>query len=324
MRFIVVDWGTSRFRGFLVQDGTILERVASEEGISAVPAGGHRDVFLRQCGAWLEAEPEAPVMLVGMVGSREGWVTAPYASCPAGPEEIARALIAVDLPGGRVGHIVPGMSCESEPGAVDVMRGEETLAFGSGVTDGLLCLPGTHPKWIEMRAGRIRRFATYLTGEAYDLFRHHSMVGRPATEPADPAGFDLGLDAARRNGGGGEPVLYSAGIEPPPASRRVGLLHLLFGARAAAVTGRSASAALAPYLSGLLTGDEINGAFALFDKPDEMTIIAGSARAELYVGALARLGVRVVVKDPEEALLAGLGSILAHRSTAAMGRSQRG
>ena len=161
-------------------------------------------------------------------------------------------MIAVDLGEGRSGHIVPGLSCEPAPGAVDVMRGEETLAFGAGVEDGLVCLLGTHPKWVEMRGGRVQRFATYLTGEMYALLRHHSMVGRPATEPEDPGGFELGLAAAERNGGAG----------------RVGLLHLLFGARAATVTGRLPPAALGPYISGLLTGDEINGAFAQFEKPE--------------------------------------------------------
>jgi 2-dehydro-3-deoxygalactonokinase len=245
-----------------------------------------------------------------MVGSREGWTLAPYAPCPAGPADIARALIEVDLGGGRTGRIVPGALCEVEPGAVDVMRGEETLALGAGVADGLVCLPGTHPKWVEMRAGRLQRFATYLTGEAYDLFRHHSMVGRPATEPEDPEGFERGLDAAERNAGA-EPVLRSVGIAG--AGRRAGLLHLLFGARAATVTGRLPAAQLGPYLSGLLTGDEINGAFSLFEKPAAMTVVAGSPRAELYVRALARHGVEARVKAPEEALTAGIAAILAAR-----------
>ena len=310
MRFILVDWGTTRFRVYLVEDGVITARVAADEGVSALRAGEHPEVFRRHCGPWLDADPDAPVALVGMVGSREGWTVAPYAPCPAGPADIARALISVDLGGGRTGRIVPGAVCEVEPGAVDVMRGEETLALGAGVTDGLVCLPGTHPKWVEMRGGRIQRFATYLTGEAYDLFRHHSMVGRPATEPEDPAGFDLGLDAAERNAGQGEPVLRSVGIEAPQ-SRRAGLLHLLFGARAATVTGRLPPARLGPYLSGLLTGDEINGALSLFEPPGAMTIVAGSPRADLYVQALARRGIRVRVKPPEEALIAGLALILA-------------
>ncbi len=121
------------------------------------------------------------MLLVGMVGSREGWVVAPYATCPAGPAEIAAAMIPVDLGDRPQAHIVPGLFCEPAPGAADVMRGEETLVLGCGVEDGLVCLPGTHPKWVVMRGGRIERFATYMTGEMYALLREHSMIGRPAS-----------------------------------------------------------------------------------------------------------------------------------------------
>jgi len=291
LRFIVADWGTTRFRGYL-------DQVSSDEGVSALKQGQHRDVFLRQCGHWLDAEPNAPVLLVGMVGSREGWAEAPYASCPAGPAEIAKALVPVDLGNGRQGHIIPGLFCEPAPGAADVMRGEETLVLGAGVENGLVCSAGTHPKWILMRDGRIERFATYMTGEMYALLREHSMIGRPATEPSDQKGFDRGLDTAERNGG----------------AARVGLLHLLFGARAAVVSGRMASNLLAPYLSGLLTGDEINGALAQFGRPSSVTILADQARADLYAHALARHGIRTELKNPQQALLAGLARIVRQHS----------
>jgi 2-dehydro-3-deoxygalactonokinase len=283
-----------------MENETVLDQVSSNEGVSALEKGQHRDVFLRQCGRWLEAEPKAPVLLVGMVGSREGWVEAPYASCPAGPAEIAGALVPVDLENGRQGHIIPGLFCEPAPGAADVMRGEETLVMGTGVEDGLICSAGTHPKWILMRSGRIERFATYMTGEMYALLREHSMIGRPATQPEDPKGFDLGLDAAERNQGEGG----------------VGLLHLLFSARASVVSRRMDSSLLAPYLSGLLTGDEINGALSQFGRPSSVTILAEQGRADLYVHALERHGIKAEVKVPQQALIAGLARIVRQHSSA--------
>jgi 2-dehydro-3-deoxygalactonokinase len=301
VRFILVDWGTTRFRAYLVDGSTITDRVESNDGISALSRGRHQDVFRCHCQRWLVREPGLPVALVGMVGSREGWVEAPYARCPAGPEEIAAAMIEVDLGTGQRGRIVPGLSCEPAPGAIDVMRGEETLALGAGLADGLVCLPGTHPKWVAMQDGRIERFATYFTGEMYALLREHSMIGRPATSPEDPAGFERGLDAAERNSG-------SQGA-------RAGLLHLIFGARAATVTGRLPPAQLGPYISGLLTGDEINGALSLFDKPDVLTVIADAPRADLFAAALRRHGVEARVRTPVKALVAGLSRILGHRRT---------
>jgi len=63
------------------------------------------------------------------------------------------------------------------------VRGEETPASGAGIENGLICSAGTHPKWIEMKNGRIDRFATYMIGEMYGLLREHSMV-----EPAPNKG----------------------------------------------------------------------------------------------------------------------------------------
>ncbi|MFL4975737.1 MAG: 2-dehydro-3-deoxygalactonokinase, partial [Microvirga sp.] len=49
MRFILVDWGTTRFRAFLVDGETIVDRVSSDEGVSALREGQHREVFLKHC-----------------------------------------------------------------------------------------------------------------------------------------------------------------------------------------------------------------------------------------------------------------------------------
>ena len=45
MRFIVADWGTTRFRGYLMENETVLDQVSSNEGVSALEKGQHRDVF---------------------------------------------------------------------------------------------------------------------------------------------------------------------------------------------------------------------------------------------------------------------------------------
>jgi 2-dehydro-3-deoxygalactonokinase len=294
MRFVAVDWGTTRVRALLVDGTAVLARSESDEGVSRLKPGQHADVFARQCGPWLAAEPDLPVVLVGMAGSREGWALAPYAACPAGSEEIAAALTRIDIGNGRTAAIVPGLT-SFRNGAADVMRGEETHLLGSGVTDGLVCLPGTHCKWALVQGGKVEFFATFLTGELYALLREHSMVGRPAQDPADPAGFAAGLAASSLRGGA-----------------EGGLLNALFAARAATLTGRLSAEKLGPYLSGLLTGEEIAGAFRLFGRPSQVTIVADAPRADLYVEALGREGIPVEQRGQEETLLAGLAAILAH------------
>jgi 2-dehydro-3-deoxygalactonokinase len=293
MRFIAVDWGTSRVRALLVDGSAVIRRSESDEGVSRLKPGQHPGVFVRHCGPWLADEPDLPVVLVGMAGSREGWALAPYADCPAGPDEIAAALTRIEIGGGRTAAIVPGLRL-SEGERADVMRGEETHLLGSGVVDGLVCLPGTHCKWALMRDGKVASFATFFTGEMYALLREHSMVGRPAAEPADASGFAAGMAASSLRGGG-------AG----------GLLNAIFAARAATLTGRLTPERLGPYLSGLLTGEEIDGAFRLFGRPQQVTIVADPPRADLYVEALEAEGIAVARRGREETLLRGLAAILA-------------
>ncbi len=87
-------------------------------------------------------------------------------------------------------------------------------------------------------------------------------------------------------------------------------MHLLFGARASVVSGRMNSNLLAPYLSGLLTGDEINGALSQLGRPTSVTILAAPERADLYVHALKRHGIKAEIKDTQQALIAGLARIV--------------
>ncbi len=67
---------------------------------------------------------------------------------------------------------------------------------------------------------------------------------------------------------------------------------------------------LRPYLSGLLTGDEMNGALSQFGHPSPVTILADPPRADLYEQALARRGIATTTRPPRAALLAGLARIL--------------
>jgi 2-dehydro-3-deoxygalactonokinase len=206
--------------------------------------------------------------MCGMIGSRQGWVEASYATLPAGSAAFAAALARVPGVAGDV-RIVPGASGSGLAGAPDVMRGEETQIVGAlesgGAGDGLFVLPGTHSKWAEVRDGRILRFATFLTGEAYGALRGHTILGRlMADGPEDESGFAAGLARAREPGG---------------------LLHHLFSARTLGLFDRLQPDALAPYLSGLLIGHEIEAARAAFGD-GAVTIVGGAALARRYAAAL--------------------------------------
>ena len=82
------------------------------------------------------------------------------------------------------------------------------------------------------------------------------------------------------------------------------------------VAGRMDPSLLGPYLSGLLTGDEVNGAISQFTGYRSVTIVADAPRSDLYVQALAARSLHANVRAPEIALVAGIARILNHRSAA--------
>jgi 2-dehydro-3-deoxygalactonokinase len=256
--------------------------------MSTVPAGGFAAVLERHCGAWMKASPDAPVLMAGMVGARNGWAEAAYATCPASPKSLAEAVLNIDE---RI-SIVPGVIARDESGP-DVMRGEETLIFGTDVRDGLVCLPGTHSKWARVEGGVITGFASFMTGETYALYRHHSLLSRLAAEPEDLTGFDDGLAAA---------------------SDGTGLLNRLFQARTRVLDGVMPGEKVGPFLSGLLIGAEIEGAFKRYGSEHLVTLVADGVLAHRYVAALRARGSAIEIISPERAFLSGLATIAAARS----------
>ncbi|WP_293800946.1 2-dehydro-3-deoxygalactonokinase [uncultured Bosea sp.] len=284
---IALDWGTTRARAFLISEtGAVLERRVADRGIQSVPPGGYPEAFAELAGDFRHATPDAAIVLAGMVGSRNGWIEARYVPCPASPAEIAAAAIKVDLDAGTRATILPGLSCDD--GAFDVMRGEETLIVGLGVSDGIACLPGTHSKWAEIRQGRITRFASFMTGEIYGLLRNDSILARLAEAPSEA---DAVEGAARGRAA---------------TARPGGLLNTAFAARTEVLAGRMAGGAVGPYLSALLVGQEIAGAEALFGRGQEIHLVADGALAESYGTGLRARNHPVRIISPEAAFVAGV------------------
>jgi 2-dehydro-3-deoxygalactonokinase len=272
-QLIAIDWGTSSLRGArLDPNGQVLEERAFARGILTVPPGGFAAVFDQHFGDWLQA-PDTLCLISGMAGSRQGWIETPYCPCPAGLADIAARLTWV-VPG-RIA-IVPGMSCE-DSGVPDVMRGEETQVFGAlrllGLARGVLVLPGTHSKWVQVEAGSIRSFSTLMTGEFYALLRHHSILARtlPAQDDAELHGhaFDAGVTHALRS---------------------PGLLQSAFSVRTLSLFDRMPEAQRASYLSGVVIGEELRS--RPLSGADDVVLIGDAALTQRYERALAQRGLR--------------------------------
>lgn len=285
--FIAVDWGTTRLRAHLIGlDGALAASANSEKGVQNVPAGGCADALRECCGVWLTAHPDLPILMAGMVGSRNGWVEAPYAQAPCAAADLAGACVEFELDGHPV-RLAPGVDIRWPDGAYDVMRGEETQVLGLGLTAGLVCLPGTHSKWVEVQDGAVARFATFVTGELYAAMTASFIAKLAQTPEASEPGAAFGRAAARMPGG---------------------LPRALFQARARVLAGDLPGAGVKPFLSGLLVEAEIAGALSMFPG-SRVHLVAGEPQAGVYRDALAGHGVTVELIDPQTAFLAGLRRI---------------
>ena len=291
-RVIGVDWGTSSFRAYLMDGGgAVLDRREAADGILAVT--DFDGCFEGHCGAWADANPTAPILLAGMIGSRQGWVEAPYCPCPAGAIEIARRLTPHVTSRGRKIALVPGLSSQSSSGADDVMRGEETQILGVAAPGRqVLVLPGTHSKWVEAVDGRVLRFSTFMTGEVFAAMSKHTILGRlMAGEGHDPKAFAAGIAASGEAGG---------------------LLHHLFRVRTAGLFSRWPAESLSALLSGLVIGHEIRAAQAFF-AAERVQVVGGAALAGRYAEALAALRLSAET-GPADAAARGL-ALLARQIT---------
>ncbi len=279
---IGIDWGSSGFRAYRLQDGAVIDRLERPAGILHVPEGGFAVTLRDAIAPWLAAG-ETRVLMSGMVGSRQGWVEAPYCPCPADAAAIARALQPVPFDGASV-VIVPGLSATDEAGTPEVMRGEETQILGAHAA-GLVCLPGSHAKWARVQAGAIIGFETYLSGEAFAALRSGTILGRMMTDaPHSDAAFAEGLDRAASPGH---------------------LLHHLFGVRSRGLFGQLADTDSAAYLSGLLIGTEIRAAMP---EPAQVTLLGTPALCARYATAITRFGGTPRI-GPDDCAAAGLALI---------------
>ena len=285
---IAIDWGSSSLRAYRLDDlGAVIDQRRIDLGALSCE-GRFADVLARQIDGW----DDGLIMMCGMVGGRGGWKEVPYVKCPAGAREIAAAIVPLESSAasltGRDLQIVPGMIDHGSPSAADVMRGEETQIIGlmDSIGDGLhdICLPGTHSKWVQVHDGTIQSIHTAMTGEAYALFRTHSVLARlmPADNPPfDAAAFDKGL---LRSGDPG------------------GLLNHLFGVRTAGLLGRLSDTESPSYLSGLLIGHEIR---AQTPHPQRVHLIGNDGLLTVYAHALEAFGIEAC-RHSEDLAASGL------------------
>lgn len=271
---IGIDWGTSSLRAFLISaGGEVLESVSSGEGIMQIPDRNFDAVFDRAVGL-LPSTGALPIVVSGMITSRNGWIETPYVTMPTGPELLAQSLVPHQSRSGALIHFVTGATTE-HIGGPDVMRGEETQIIGSaaiGLSDGVFVMPGTHSKWVHVADGKIQDFATYMTGEIFASLKDHTILGTLMEKsPFNIPAFKQGVSAAQ--------------------DRQANLLHDLFHVRTLPLMGKLKKTETADFLSGLLIGNEIAAALLDNHTAKTVTIVGRSDLADRYAIALEEAGV---------------------------------
>jgi len=279
---LAIDWGTSSLRIYrLGAGGTVLDVRQSSQGILGVKDAAFATVLEAAAGDWIDSG-SAPIMMSGMIGSRQGWQEANYVPCPAGLPEIASAMCTVQWTSGggerRRAQIAPGLSCLDEAGVTDVMRGEEVQILGIleqlDRGEQFVCLPGTHSKWARVQDNRIVSFRTYMSGEVFAVLKQHSILGRTMLHNGfDEAAF---VDGVARAGDSG------------------GILHHLFGVRAEVLAGNLTEAQSASYLSGIVIGHELVSAA---DHVTRFHLVGASELSALYSLAASKMKLNTIVHD---------------------------
>ncbi|EKV28586.1 2-dehydro-3-deoxygalactonokinase [Caenispirillum salinarum AK4] len=273
---IVVDWGTTSFRAWLVDLDTAerLGEIPSGRGMKDVAAAEYPAYCHAMLSRWRERPDPPPVYMAGMVGAPTGWLFAPQPPLPVSAADLAAQVVAA--PGLPDAWIIPGCRVDTaDPDRVDVMRGEEVQIFGALALldrrDGILCLPGTHSKWATVEDGRITDFHTFMTGEMYRAALDATILGQgvPASAPWDEAAFLKGLEAARQPGG---------------------LLNRLFTARGRRLYRDLGPEAVPSYLSGLLIGEEFRAAAEMAPSADPVPLIGAEPLRRPYEAAARAFG----------------------------------
>lgn len=240
--WIAVDWGTTNFRAFLMNEHRVVARASAPCGLLTIENGAFAATLHQQLQSWIADVGAIPVLMAGMVGSQQGWQNVPYAPLPACAQNLLAGMQSVETPWGSPAWIIPGLCGKSVWNQPDVMRGEEVQLLGLNAlhpaTEHCVLLPGTHSKHAWMKNGSITAFSTLMTGELFSVLSEHSLLGRALPpQHEDSASFLTGVSAAQNN------VPFS---------------HLIFAARTRRLSGEIAAEHVRSFLSGLLIGYELS------------------------------------------------------------------
>jgi 2-dehydro-3-deoxygalactonokinase len=193
---------------------------------------------------------------------------------------------------------------EHRDGRHDVMRSEEVKGLGAtthaGRDSALLCIPGTHCKWLKVERGKIVNFHTVMTGDLYGVLCEHGSLAplfnsAPSMDDVGQhdASFDQGLELAASGGD---------------------LLVDLWQVRSRKLHAAEPPHSLQSFLSGILIGHELRQIRRFHPTVHETLLVSDPGSRQLfYRRACEKFGLSVSAEiDSETAVCVGLTMVRNH------------
>lgn len=291
---VAVDWGTSHLRLWtLDSNGKANACHRSDRGMRTVERDEFESVLKSEMQT-LQVPTDTPVIMCGMVGSRQGWQEAPYKKMPCRIDAIAANAVKIDGVSRDV-RILPGIA-HFNATKPDVMRSEETQLLGlydmlGEDLSGLVCMPGSHAKWVRIENGLVIDFATSLSGELFAALSVSSVLQhslKNASKKVDP-----------------QSDVYSRAVRnslSDPAT----VLTRLFAARPHSLLNQMSDDDASAHISGTIVGQDIAGAIARFAPVHATTLVGSGHLGDLYSQALQIAGLQSKIVDGDELAILGL------------------
>lgn len=291
---VAVDWGTSHLRVWTLDcGGGAIDCHRSDRGMRTVGRAEFASVLKAEMQT-LDVLGDTPVIMCGMVGSRQGWQEAPYNKMPCRIDAIAANAVRVSDDERDI-RILPGIASfnATKP---DVMRSEETQLLGlydmlGEELNGLVCMPGSHAKWVRIENGLVLDFATSMSGELYAALGASSVLQhslKNVTQKVNP-NSDVFASAVRNS-------------LADPAT----ILTRLFAARPHSLLNDMSDDDAAAHISGTIIGQDIAGAIARFAPVYATTLVGSGHLGDLYTQALKIAGLQSKMVDGDELAILGL------------------
>lgn len=291
---IAADWGTSNLRIWGIDHrGQVIDTINNGKGMASLIPSEFEPYLISLIESWLPKEGNAkcPIIICGMAGAKNGWKEAAYLKAPCPPIN-KKKIIQVETEDQRISvSIVPGIMQTAPP---DVMRGEETQIAGylskNPDFDGIICLPGTHTKWVHISANEIVSFKTFMTGEIFLSLSERSILKSSVqSNDFDSTSFLEAFEDTYSN-----PALLSS---------------KLFGLRAADLLENTSTKFLKSKLSGYLIGCELAGAKSYW-LGQNIIMIGNNDLCILYQKALKKLGINTTIESTQNVTLNGLKQVI--------------